>query len=573
MDRRKRTIPRIFSDDVLAAALGSDSEDNLISDDSDLDEDWSPQNQLKEYVETESSSDEEYSCNTSSALSESLANSIDQPSTSKVTSTPKSITKGQLSKAQAPTTREKRLHYQRSSGNIEPIDIFSHYFTDQLLDDIVYQSNLYAIQQSIDTPLGLTKGELFIFLGINIVMTYIRYSRLRMYWSSNTCLRCNLIANAMSVNRFERIRRFLHFADNTENTESTDRLKKMRPFLDAMNSTFKSAVTPEEFHSVDEMMIPFTGGSSLKQYIRSKPKKWGYKVWVRSGVSGYVYDFEIYQGANGNRPEKELGLCADVLMCLCLGLEGKYHKVFFDNLFTTMELLKTLREKKILSTGTLRKNRLLGAENILAEDKSMKRRGEFSYTTSQCDVTVVKWNDNSFVHTASTFAGVEPLSYVERWDKKEKVKVNVTRPFAIEIYNQHMGGVDLTDFLVSCYRHNLKQKKCWVIYRWLEEGSPLDLLAFRSSVATALIGKGLSLGSKKGRSCPSSSQAVPPAKLSRLQPPAALRKNLSLGHFPENKEQKNASRCRSMACTKRCRYMCGVCQVYLCPECFADYHQ
>ncbi|XP_067939747.1 piggyBac transposable element-derived protein 3-like [Watersipora subatra] len=473
MDRRKRTNPRIFSDDVLAAALGSDSEDNLISDDSDLDEDWSPQNQLKEYVETESSSDEEYSCNTSSALSESLANSIDQPSTSKVTSTPKSITKEKLSKAQAPTTREKKTALPKKQckpssltwnancdnshvnnipafsgqreatihlgGNIEPIDIFSHYFTDQLLDDIVYQSNLYAIQQSIDTPLGLTKGELFIFLGINIVMTYIRYSRLRMYWSSNTGLRCNLIANAMSVNRFERIRRFLHFADNTENTESTDRLKKIRPFLDSMNSTFKSAVTPEEFHSIDEMMIPFTGRSSLKQYIRSKPKKWGYKVWVWSGVSGYVYDFEIYQGANGNRPEKELGLCADVVMRLCLGLEGKYHKVFFDNLFTTMELLKTLREKKILSTGTLRKNRLLGAENILAEDKSMKRRGEFSYTTSQCDVTVVKWNDNSFVHTASTFAGVEPLSYVERWDKKEKAKVNVTRPFAIKIYNQHMG--------------------------------------------------------------------------------------------------------------------------------------
>ncbi|XP_067949909.1 piggyBac transposable element-derived protein 3-like [Watersipora subatra] len=225
-----------------------------------------------------------------------------------------------------------------------------------------------------------------------------------------------------------------------------------------MNSTFKSAVTPEEFHSVDEMMIPFTGQSSLKQYIRSKPKKWGYKVWVQSG------------------------------------LEGKYHKVFFDNLFTTMELLKTLREKKVLSTGMLRKNRLLGAENILAEDKNMKRRREYLYTTSQCDVIVVKWNDNSFVHTASAFAGVEPLSYVERWDKKEKAKVNVTRPLAKEIYNQHMGGVDLTDFLVSCFRHNLKQKKwylriffhflnlaisnSWVIYRWLEEGSPLDLLAF-----------------------------------------------------------------------------------------------
>jgi len=43
------------------------------------------------------------------------------------------------------------------------------------------------------------------------------------------------------------------------------------------------------------MMIPFKERSSVKQYIKSKPKPWGFKVWVLAGVSGYVYKFEMLQ--------------------------------------------------------------------------------------------------------------------------------------------------------------------------------------------------------------------------------------------------------------------------------------
>jgi hypothetical protein len=412
-----------------------------------------------------------------------------------------------------------------------------------------------------------------------------------MYWSSNLGLRCGLIADAMTVNRFEKIRRFMHFVDNTEVEQSTDKLKKLRPILEALRTSFQSAVEPEESHSVDEMMVPFTGRSSLKQYIKSKPKPWGYKVWVRSGVSGYVYNFEVYQGASGDRPAKELSLCADVVIRLCKGLENNNHKVFFDNLFTTIELLKCLREQKIYAIGTLRKNRLLGAASALKDEKSMKIRGSYSVTTSDCDITVVKWNDNNFVHLASTFAGVEPLGTVERWDKKQKAKINVTRPYAVDVYNKHMGGVDLTDFLVSCYRHNLKQKKwylrlffhflnvsitnSWIIHRWLNPNTKDDLLAFRSSIAMALIRGGVALGARKNRGRPAATVSTGPApKVTKHSDSSStIRKNLSLGHFPEKKEQKNASRCKEAACSKRCRYMCTVCKVYLCPECFASYHQ
>jgi len=114
------------------------------------------------------------------------------------------------------------------------------------------------------------------FLGINLIMTYIRYPQIQLYWSSDDSLRMNLIADNMPVNHFEEIARFLHFVD-AENAQ--DKFNKVRPVLDKLSETFVAATDFEEHLSVDEMIIPFKGRSSLKQYFKSKPKPWGFKVW------------------------------------------------------------------------------------------------------------------------------------------------------------------------------------------------------------------------------------------------------------------------------------------------------
>jgi len=38
------------------------------------------------------------------------------------------------------------------------------------------------------------------------------------------------------------------------------------------------------------------------QYLPKKPHKWGYKVYVLSGISGYAYDIELYAGKLGGMP-------------------------------------------------------------------------------------------------------------------------------------------------------------------------------------------------------------------------------------------------------------------------------
>ncbi|KAL3225718.1 hypothetical protein MRX96_025643 [Rhipicephalus microplus] len=104
----------------------------------------------------------------------------------------------------------------------------------------------------------------------------------------------------MSVDRFSEIRRFLHFKDKSDTLSfQNDRVAGMRPFIDALNEAFCSAVDPEEYQFVAEMAIPLKGRSSTEQYLPSKPKRWGFKVWVIAGVSGYICRFEVYQGATG----------------------------------------------------------------------------------------------------------------------------------------------------------------------------------------------------------------------------------------------------------------------------------
>ncbi|KAK0136549.1 PiggyBac transposable element-derived protein 3 [Merluccius polli] len=432
-----------------------------------------------------------------------------------------------------------------SKMNVEgtdPIDFFIHLFTQDMIDDIVYNTNLYAFQKGKD-KLALTSEEFKTFLGINMVMSNVRYPRSRMYWSSETGLRLDLISDAMPVNRFEQILSYMHFVDNYSlDPENADRFAKVRPVLDGLKKTFHSALDPEEFQSVDEMMIPYKGRLSIKQYIPKKPKPWGVKVWVRAGSSGYMYNFEPYQGPAGGRGEiSQLGMAGDVVMRLCEDIQDKNHKVFFDNFFNTIPLLQALEHQGIYGTGMCRSNRLHGAQEKLK-------------------------------------------NVAQRWSKKEKRMINVQRPFSVKLYNQHMGGVDVMDQCIAMYPHRRKNKRwyikvffhfldvtivnAWRLYR-LSGNEAKDLLHFKASTARALI----NAGSLKIRTRGRPSATPPPAKRRAMSKVPPEIRYVPGNHWPQLKEAKNANRCQDAACTRRTKYICMQCLVALCPGCFANYHR
>lgn len=118
------------------------------------------------------------------------------------------------------------------------------------MNHIVTQSNRYAT--SLGNDLNLTAPELEVFLGINIMMTYIKYPNTRLYWSLVPSLRMNSIADRMSVNRFEEIRRYIHFNGNeSAHPNNKDKLIKIMPILDSLHEVYHNAKIPGEFQAVD----------------------------------------------------------------------------------------------------------------------------------------------------------------------------------------------------------------------------------------------------------------------------------------------------------------------------------
>ena len=255
-------------------------------------------------------------------------------------------------------------------------------------------------------------------------MGLVRMPNSRMYWENDT--RYAPVADIMSRNRFLTILSHLHFVNNlsaTEDQTQGDKLWKIRPWLTKVRENCLKLV-PEEFNSIDEQMVPFKGKiSSIKQYLRNKPHKWGFKIWCRCGISGLLYDFDIYQGSSrGEVSAQSIGLSGDVVIKLCSTLpEGKNYKAIADNFFTSMALILALKEKDIVFFGTVRSNRMANCH--LQDEKELKKigRGSFDHRVEIThQVCIVRWYDNRALTVASSYLGFEPLNLAKRWDKSSK---------------------------------------------------------------------------------------------------------------------------------------------------------
>ncbi|XP_063236268.1 piggyBac transposable element-derived protein 3-like [Bacillus rossius redtenbacheri] len=474
-------------------------------------------------------------------------------------------------------------HSVNVQGNV-PYDFLKSFFPDDLIDRIVFETNQYAFQCG-KINFKVTKKEIQTFLGINIIMTYIHYPSVRMYWSSIQGMRFDLICNAMSLNRFEEIKRFLHFVNNESKPtdEASDRFWKLTPVITALHNSFHAGQSPEENLAIDEMIIPFKGRSRMKQYIRGKPKRWGFKVWVRASSSGYIQCFEFYSGKDKNS-RSTLGPVGDTVMRLCHDIKGKNHKLFIDNLFTSLPLIRKLRSDDILVLGTLRINRAPGVAEKLVPGKLLQR-GSSTVATSDDNITVVIWMDNKEVHTISSFAGAQPESEVHRWDRKAKAILEIPRPFSIGEYNRHMGGVDLADRMIAHYPHGFKSKKwylrvffhllnmalvnAWISYKEAKN-EKIPFVTFKASVAHTLIALGTTEVRKRGRPSCLEEAVLSKKKTVPLTVTPQVRFD-GYEHWPKKAEGREM-RCRNDTCKKRTRYICSKCQVAVCPDCMQSFH-
>lgn len=254
--------------------------------------------------------------------------------------------------------------------------------------------------------------------------------------------------------------------------------------------------------------MPFKGQSCLRQYNPKKPHKWGYKIWVLCGASGYAYDFECYTGRSDNTlvdGEEDCAASGNVVIQLSRAIPTNVnHKVYFDNYFTSPDLQLYLAKKGIWSIGTVRGNRIPPCS--LKSDVDLQKLGRGA-KVEDVEIVSVRWFDNKAVTLLSTFAGCQPTTEVTCRNGKELCHETVKCPHIVSVYNKHMGGVDLIDSLIGLYRNKQRSKKwyhhlffhlldmtvinAWLLYRRhaaADRGAhnTKTLHEFKASIAEAL---------------------------------------------------------------------------------------
>lgn len=477
-----------------------------------------------------------------------------------------------------------------------PLTYFQHFLKDNFIQEITDNTNLYSTQRT-GKSVGTNLQEMRSFIGIELFMGIINMPSYCDFWSQS--FRYEQIASVMPLKRYQALRRNIHFANNEEDN-GTDRYFKVRPLLDHVRNNCLN-IEEENRFSIDEMMVPYKGtrAGSRRQYLRNKPKKWGFKFFVRCGVSGMVYDFIPYGGENtfinhdfSEQEQRYFGIGGKVVVALCKSIHNKPLKVvYFDNWFSSLELLVYLRVQfGILSLGTILKNRLRGCD--LVSDKILLKRGRGS-SVQVCDnkkkISITKWADNKCVQVVSSYSSTRDESQIKRYCKEQKTKVNVKCPQVILDYNKHMGGVDLADMLIALYRTGLKTHRwyikifgqmldiCinngWLLYKRhcniLGIKKPIPLKKFRHEVIRGLLTTNIP---RIGRpaAIPSPSHVIRNPVVAR---PTDETRMDNVDHFPRTVTK---GRCR--LCTKgQTIYCCLKCNLRLCilPDrnCFLSYHK
>lgn len=299
-----------------------------------------------------------------------------------------------------------------------------------------------------------------------------------------------------------------------------------------------------------------------------------------------MYQSILYAGASTDRSDLGLG-AGVVLKSLDVVENPEFHRVFFDNFFSSYKVIKLLLQRNFAATGIVRNNRI---ENCpLKSEKDLQKEGRGAFD-ARCDsktkITVVRWNDNSIVNVISNCLSVNPIQKVKRYDRKQQKEVTVDQPHMVHEYIQYMGGVDILDNGIANYRIKIRGKKwywpiftncldsmivnAWRFYNMVNEGADLSQLKFRQNlVLTFLKGDIYDRMVNPENEEELRELYVQRGRPSAIELPNDVRKD-NVGHLIYKDVHGQRRRCR--ACHSQTIYMCAKCDVPLHPDCFYSFH-
>jgi hypothetical protein len=232
------------------------------------------------------------------------------------------------------------------------LEVFQLFFPVALVRDVIaHWTNAWAQhafaalnaapgpQQRMWKPVDET--ELYALFGILLRAGVDRASDvpLRELWATHPEKVRVLYPAALSRDQTLELLAFLRFDDAFQrraNPAAAKRLHTISLLFDPVNLSFRSHFEPGIYLTVDEMLVSFRGNCRFCVYMKSKPGRYGLKIWaIVDSETGYILNLQvqnstfcflflpfgtiqilvgkvlslffikIYKGHEGNKPERD----------------------------------------------------------------------------------------------------------------------------------------------------------------------------------------------------------------------------------------------------------------------------
>lgn len=367
------------------------------------------------------------------------------------------------------------LIVRHESHPFSAFECFKLFMTDEVIQFLVRCTNARADIFFRDNPTksrkkfmgknwtDVTEDEMYVFISLVLLMGLDKLPRISDYWSNSLLTRGSPVFTAavMSRNRFNQIMRFLRFG-HPDDVVRRKPMSRLDQYFQMLQEKCMLYVSAGENFAVDESLILYKGRLHFRQFIKTKRKRYGLKLFALCPsapvVRGYTWNFCLYT------PTVYTEMMADPVLAglskservpvfLMKGLLNKGRHVVLDNWYSSAHLAEYLLDKNTLTTGTIRQDR--GVPDVIRRVNLKKSQSVFGREGVKL---FVKYNDRGVVHVITTKyeAGYAKHTRFLKGGKQEIIN----RPLHIERYNEQMGSVDLVDQLLEPYEPTRKSY-CW----------------------------------------------------------------------------------------------------------------
>ncbi|XP_045455088.1 piggyBac transposable element-derived protein 4-like [Melitaea cinxia] len=351
----------------------------------------------------------------------------------------------------------------------QELDCFHLFVTESMLSEILEHTNskIRNVRKGINNTSNeyaysdTTLSELKAVIGLLFLAGLFKSGRqnLKDLWA-NDGTGIDIFRITMSLRRFVFIVNCMRFdnLDTREERSAIDKLAPIRYLFEEFVRICQDVYVPYENLTIDEELVAFRGRCGFRQYIPSKPAKYGIKIIALVDAQTYYsLKMEIYAGEQPDGPYKVSNKPHDIVDRIVQPISQTGRNVTMDNWFTshpTFEYL--LKNHKLTAVGTMKRNKA-----CIPPKFQEKRDVNTTLFGFQKDMTILSYipKRNKNVFMLSSYHHDCEID-LETGDQQ--------KPAIITFYNQTKSGVDNVDKLIRTYDVSRNSKR-WplTIFFWI----------------------------------------------------------------------------------------------------------